>query len=52
MISNASPLINFAKLNKLTILIKSVGTLKISETILKEVAQKESYSQEAALLKE
>ena len=52
MISNASPLINFAKLNKLTILIKSVGTLKISETVLKEVARQEGHSQEAELLKE
>lgn len=52
MISNASPLINFAKLNKLALLIKSVGTLIVSEKVLGEVVQKEGYSQESELIRE
>lgn len=51
MISNASPLITYAKLNKLDILVKATGKILISETVSTEVTQKKSVSQEAELIK-
>lgn len=51
MISNASPLINFAKLNKLDLLLKCAGNLAISEGVFEEVAGEESPSQEAQLIR-
>src|SRR3989338_6030159 len=50
MISNASPLITYAKLNKLDLLNRCVGTITISEAVLREITQKESASQEAELV--
>lgn len=50
MISNASPLINFAKLNRLELLIKCFGAIEITEGVLDEVVKKESFAQEAQLL--
>lgn len=50
MISNASPLITYAKLNKLDFLSKCVGAITIGETVFKEITQKESTSQEAELV--
>ena len=50
MISNASPLINFAKLNRLELFAKCFGTIEITEGVLDEVVKKESFAQEAQLL--
>lgn len=52
MISNASPLINFAKVNKLELLIKCIGTVVITEGVLAEIVKKEGFAQEAQLLSE
>ena len=52
MISNASPLINFAKVNKLELLIKCIGTVVITEGVLAEIVKKEGFAQEAELLSE
>ncbi|MBI2144694.1 hypothetical protein HYU18_00015 [Candidatus Woesearchaeota archaeon] len=50
MICNASPLITYAKLNKLDFLTNSAGKILISETVFTEVTQKKSTSQEAELI--
>ena len=52
MISNASPLINFAKLNKLDLLAACVGVMAISEKVFEEVVRKGSASSEAELIDE
>lgn len=51
MISNASPLINFAKLNKLDLLINLFGEIRITKGVLAEII-KDSFAQEAQLLNE
>lgn len=52
MISDASPLINFAKLNKLDLLIKLFDTIEITKGILAEIIKDGSFAQEAQLLNE
>lgn len=51
MISDASPLINFAKLNKIDILVKTVGKLEIGEAVLKEITQKDEKAEESEIIK-
>ena len=50
MISNASPLITYAKLSKLDFLHWAIGIIMISETVLSETTQKESTSHEGELI--
>ncbi|MBI2664465.1 hypothetical protein HYX10_03940 [Candidatus Woesearchaeota archaeon] len=50
MISNAGPLINFARINELDLLIRTVGHLTIGQKVFAEVTIHET--QETALIKE
>ncbi len=51
MISDASPIINFAKLNKIDILVRTVGKLEIGEAVLKEITRKEEKAEESEIIK-
>ncbi len=51
MISDASPIINFAKLNRVDILVRTVGKVEIGEAVLKEIIQKDEKTEEAEIIK-